>query len=431
MHSILIKNGYVVDPANQRDGVMDVLIEGGAIKEVAAGIKAEAEQVIDATGLTVTPGLVDLQVHLREPGREDRETIETGSRAALKGGVSTVVAMPNTTPAADNQSVIEFVLKRAREVGLINVLPTGTISKGQQGDTLAELWELKQSGAVAVTDDGFDVADPHLLRRALEYAATHGMLVMCHCETAALTAGGVMHEGWVSTQLGLPGTPAVSEDLAVARNIMLAELTGARLHLLHNSTAGAVAAIAQAKERGLKNVTAEVSVQHFALSDEECIGYNTDAKMYPPLRSREHIEAVIAAIKDGTVDALTTDHAPHIEPDKLLPFADAAMGSVGLETSFAAMYTYLVAPGHITLSEGVALMSHKPAAIVRSDRGTLSVGAPADVALFDTDTKWTIDPTQLQSKGKNCVFKHKTLTGKAKHVIVGGEMKMQDEQILQ
>lgn len=431
MHSILIKNGHVVDPANQRDGVMDVLIEDGVIKEVAADITAEAEQVIDATDLTVTPGLVDLQVHLREPGREDRETIETGSRAALKGGVSTVVAMPNTTPAADNQSVIEFILKRAREVGLINVLPTGTISKGQQGDTLAELWELKQSGAVAVTDDGFDVVNPHLLRRALEYAATHDMLVMCHSETEALTAGGVMHEGWVSTQLGLAGTPAVSEDLAVARNIMLAELTGARLHLLHNSTAGAVAAIAQAKARGLENVTAEVSVQHFALSDEECLGYNTDAKMYPPLRSREHIEAVIAAIKDGTIDALTTDHAPHIEPDKLLPFADAAMGSVGLETSFAAMYSYLVAPGHITLSEGVALMSCKPATIVRSDRGTLSVGAPADVALFDTDTKWTVDPTQLQSKGKNCVFKHKTLTGKAKHVIVGGEMKMRDEQILQ
>ena len=431
MHSILIKNGHVIDPANQRDGVMDVLIEGDVIKEVAANIRAEAEQVVDATSLTVTPGLVDLQVHLREPGREDRETIETGSRAALKGGVSTIVAMPNTTPAADNQSVIEFVLKRAREVSLVNVLPTGTISKGQQGDTLAELCELKQSGAVAVTDDGFDVADPHLLRRALEYAATHDMLVMCHCETAALTAGGVMHEGWVSTQLGLPGTPDVSEDLAVARNIMLAKLTGARLHLLHNSTAGAVAAIAQAKGRGLSNITAEVSVQHFALSDEECLGYNTDAKMYPPLRSKEHIEVVIEAIKDGTIDALTTDHAPHIEPDKLLPFADAAMGSIGLETSFAAMYTYLVAPGHVTLSEGIALMTHKPAAIVRSDRGTLSVDAPADIALFDTSMQWTVDPSQLQSKGKNCVFKHKTLTGKAKHVIVGGEVKMQDEKILQ
>jgi dihydroorotase len=265
----------------------------------------------------------------------------------------------------------------------------------------------------------------------MEYATTHDMLIMSHCETDALTDGGAMHEGWVSTQLGLPGTPAESEDLAVQKNIMLAQKTGARLHLLHNSTKGAVAAIRAAKAAGAENITAEVSVQHFALTDEECVGYNTDAKMYPPLRSQEHVEAIVAAIKDGTIDALTTDHAPHIEPDKLLPFEHAAMGSVGLETSFAVMYTYLVAPGHISLAEGVALMTHKPAEIIRSDRGTLSEGAPADVTLFDIAKEWTVDPKQLESKGKNCVFKYKTLTAKAKHVIVGGVVKMQDGEILQ
>jgi dihydroorotase len=430
MASILIKQGRLIDPANQRDEVCDILIENGLVADIAPTITKQADKEVNATGLVVTPGLIDLQVHLREPGREDRETIETGSRAALKGGVTTIVAMPNTSPVADNQSVIEFVLKRAKEVNLVNILPTGAITKSQSGDTLSEMWELKRSGAVAVTDDGFDVEDPNLLRRALEYARTHDMLVMCHCETPLLTAGGVMHEGWISTQLGLPGTPAVSEDLAVVRNIMLAEQTGARLHLLHNSTKGAVEAIRQAKKRNSKNITAEVSVQHFALSDEECLGYNTDAKMYPPLRSKEHIGAVIEAIKDGTIDALTTDHAPHIEPDKLLPFIDAAMGSTGLETSFAVMYTYLVKPGHVSLSQGLALMTYKPASIIKVKKGSLEVGADADISIFDIEQEWVVDTKKMESKGKNCVFKNMTLSGKAKHVIVGGALKMQDGAIL-
>jgi dihydroorotase len=253
---------------------------------------------------------------------------------------------------------------------------------------------------------------------------------MSHCETESLTAGGVMHEGWVSTQLGLPGTPDISEDLAVEKNIMLAQKTGARLHLLHNSTKGAVSAIARAKASGATNITAEVSVQHFSLTDEECLRYNTSAKMYPPLRSQDHIEAIISAIKDGTIDALTTDHAPHIEPDKLLPFIDASMGSVGLETSFAVMNTYLVGKGHISLSEGIALMTHKPASIIRINKGSLEVGADADLSIFDMEKQWIVDPRTFESKGKNCVFAGKTLKGKAVHVIVGGEIKMQDEVIL-
>jgi len=430
MTSILIQNGRVVDPYNNLDEISDILVIDGMIAKVTPEIADESDQVIDATGLVVAPGLVDLQVHFREPGREDRETIETGSRAALKGGVTTAVAMPNSTPTADNQAVIEFILKRAAETGLINILPTGAITSGQSGSMLSEMSEIKQAGGVAVTDDGNDVQNPAILRRAMEYAKTHDMLIMSHCETDSLTDGGVMHEGWVSTQLGLPATPAISEDLAVAKNIMLAELTGARLHLLHNSTAGAVAAIKSAKARGATNITAEVSVQHFALSDEQCLGYNTDAKMYPPLRSADHVAAIVVAIKDGTIDALTTDHAPHIEPDKLLPFEHAAMGSVGLEISFAVMYSYLVEPGHISLSEGIALMSHKPAAIIRSNRGTLSEGAPADISIFDIKKTWTVDPMLLESKGKNCVFKQMKLTGKAKHVLVGGELQMQDERIL-
>ena len=317
MGTILITNGRLVDPKNNRDEVTNVLIKNGTIAEIGCAATTVADQVLDATGLIVAPGLIDLQVHFREPGREDKETIETGSRAAVKGGVTTAVAMPNSNPKADNQSVIEFVIKRAREVGLINIFPTGAITKGQAGDTLAEMRELKHAGAVAVTDDGVDVQDALLLRRAMEYAKTHDLLLMSHCETDTLTAGGVMHEGWVSTQLGLPGIPAVSEDLAVEKNLMLAKLTGARLHLLHNSTAGAIDSIRRAKAAGCDNITAEVSVQHFALTDEMCLGYNTDAKMYPPLRSQEHVVAIIEAIKDGTIDALTTDHAPHIEPEKL------------------------------------------------------------------------------------------------------------------
>jgi dihydroorotase len=430
MSRLLIKNGRLIDPKNNRDEITNLLIVDGVMAEVGCAATTVADTTLDATGLVVAPGLVDLQVHFREPGREDKETIETGSRAALKGGVTTAVAMPNSTPKADNQSVIEFVIKRAKEVGLINIFPTGALTKGQAGEVLSEMRELKQAGAVAVTDDGVDVQDMGLLRRAMEYAKTHDLLVMSHCETDTLTAGGVLHEGWVSTQLGLPGIPAISEDLAVEKNIALAKLTGARLHLLHNSTAGAVDAIRRAKAAGATNITAEVSVQHAALTDEACLGYNTDAKMYPPLRSKEHVEAIIEAIKDGTIDALTTDHAPHIEPEKLLPFVDAAMGSTGLETSFAVMYTYLVKPGHITLSEGLALMTHKPAEIIRMKKGSLEVGADADITLFDLSEDWIVDPKHMESKGKNCVFKNLTLSGRAKHVVVGGVLKMQDGEIL-
>ena len=422
MTNLLIKNGTIVDPANGLDTKADLLIENGKIAKIGPNLSANVE-TLDAAGLTLTPGLIDMQVHLREPGREDKETLETGSRAALAGGITSVVAMPNTRPIADNQTVIEFVVKRARELDLINIYPSGAITKGQEGALLAEINEMKNSGAIAITDDGTDVQNENVLRRALQYAKTCDILLMSHCEINALTDGGVMHEGWVSTQLGLPATPAVAEDLAVRKNIMLANLCNARLHLLHNSTIGATEAIREAKRKGHKNITAEVSVQHFALTDEECLGYNTNAKMYPPLRSREHIEAIIEGIKDDTYDAFTTDHAPHIEPEKLLPFQDATFGSTGLETSFAVMNTYLVKAGHIAFSKGISKMSAEPARILRLAKGTLSLGADADIAIFDTAKEWTVDSRLGFSKGKNCIFHGKKLTGKAIHTIVGGKIK--------
>jgi dihydroorotase len=430
MSTILIKNGRVIDPSNFLDETTNILIADGKIKKIGTNIRPKADQVIDATGLVVTPGLIDLQVHFREPGREDKETIETGSRAALKGGVTSVVTMPNTNPIIDNQAVIEFIINRARELNLINVYPAGAISQKQEGFLLAEIWEMKNSGAVAITEDGLDIQNEGLLRKAFEYAKTHDFLVMSHCETNSLTEGGVMHEGLISAALGLPGTPAASEDLAVHKNIYLAELTGARLHLLHNSTKGAVELIKAAKKRRLAPISAEVSVQHFALTDEECLNYNTNSKMYPPLRSEEHRQAIIKAIQEGVIDCLTTDHAPHIEPDKLKPFEDAAFGSVGLETSFAVVNTYLLATDLLSLSAAIKLMTINPAQIIGLDRGHLSVGAVADIALFDLEEEWTVNSKELESKGKNSVFNGKKLQGKAQVVIRGGEVKLENGTIV-
>ncbi|MDA9129427.1 dihydroorotase, partial [Candidatus Gracilibacteria bacterium] len=391
MKSTLIKNGRVIDPANQHDEVVDIFIRYGLIQDIGKNILQDADEIIDAEGLTVIPGLIDMQVHLREPGREDQETIESGCKAALAGGVTSIVCMPNTNPVADNQAVIEYVTSRANTLNLARVYPTGSITQGQKGNKISEMSELKNAGAIAVTDDGLDVQDENILLRAMQYAKNTDILLMSHCETNNLTNGGIMHEGWVSTQMGVPGVSAMTEDMAVYKNILLAEETGARLHLLHNSTAGAMRAIREAKTRGAKNITAEVTVQHFSLSDEACLGYNTNAKMYPPLRSQRHIDAVIQAIKDDTIDVFTTDHAPHTEPDKLKPFSDAPNGFVGLETSFAVMNTYLVEKNHISLSKGVEKMTSSPAKILGITGGTLSLGAPADIAIFDLNRKWIVN----------------------------------------
>lgn len=423
MSTLRIHGGHVIDPKNGIDDVVDILVSDGKVAKVGKGLKEKADKSIDAKGLIVTPGLVDIHVHFREPGREDKETLETGSRAALAGGVTSVVTMPNLSPVADNQTVIEFILKRARELDLVNIYPAGSITKGEAGSVLAEINELKNSGAILITDDGLDIQHEGLLKRAMEYAKTCGIMVMSHCETKDLTEDGVMHEGWVSTQLGLSGASALAEEMGVYKNILIAEETGARFHLTHNSSVGGIRAIREAKKRGAKNITADSSVQHFSLTDEECMGYNTNAKMYPPLRSQEHLDAVIAGIKDDTIDALTTDHAPHIEPEKLKSFQDAAFGTTGLETSFGAMHTYLVKPGHVSLSKGIEKMTIGPAQVIGIDKGHLSVGADADVALFDTKEEWVVDEKKFFSKGKNSVFIGKKLTGKAVCTIVGGKVK--------
>lgn len=429
--SILIKNGHVIDPANNRDEVLDILIEWTKIKKVGKSLAVEADEIIDATGLVVTPGLIDMQVHFREPGREDKETIETWSRACLAWGITSVVTMPNTHPTVDWQSQVRYIINRSKELDLINVYPSWAITKKLEWNELSEMWEMKQSGVVAVTDDGHDVQDEWLLLRAMKYAKTHDMLLMSHCECEDLTEDGVMHEWWVSTQLGLPGTSDVTEDMSVWKNILLAEKSGCRFHLLHNSTKWAMDAIRIAKkEKKLTNISAEVSVQHFALTDEECFGYNTNAKMYPPLRSHDHVDAVVEAIREWLIDAFTTDHAPHTEPDKMKSFQDASFWSTWVETSFAVMNTYLVETGHIPLVEGIRMMTSGPARIIRIDKWTLSEWADADIALFDTKQEWIVNPEKSYSKGKNCIFNGKKLTGKAVYTLVGGRVKMKDGSIL-
>lgn len=430
MKDILIKKGRIIDPVNNRDEITDIYIRDGYICELWNNLFFDAEKVIDATGLTLTPGLIDMQVHLREPGREDQETIESWCRAALAGWITSIVCMPNTNPVADNQSVIEYVISKARGLDLARVYPTGSITKWQKWNEISEMSELRNAGAIAVTDDGVDVQDENILLRAMQYAKNTDLLLMSHCETSNLTNEGVMHEGWVSTQMWVPGVSAITEDMAVYKNILLAEETWARLHLLHNSTSWAMRAIREAKLRGAKNITAEVTVQHFSLTDEACLWYNTNAKMYPPLRSQKHIDAVIQAIQDDTIDAFTTDHAPHTQPDKLKPFSDAPNGFVWLETSFAVTNTYLVEKKHISLSKAIEKMTSWPAKILGIPWGTLSVWSPADIAIFDTQQKWTVDEKKFFSKWKNSPYIWKELTWKAIYTIVGWEVKFEKWEIL-
>lgn len=416
----LIKNGHVVDPANKRDGSMDVLIKDGKIADVKPNIKEKANKTIDAQGLLVTPGLVDIHVHIREPGREDKETIETGLRAALAGGITSVVSMPNTTPVTDSQSMVEFQIKRARELGLANLYPSGAITKESKGKELTHIWEMKNSGIVALSDDGFDVQDEGIMRKAMEYAKTHDLVIMNHCEVASLSGDGVMHEGTVSTRLGLPGIPAVAEELSVQKILSLAEYTGARVHITHVSTARSIEIIREYKARGV-HVTAETCPQYFSLTDEACEGYNTMAKMYPPLRPESDRNAIIEALKDGTLSVIATDHAPHTRFEKLQPFDLAAKGTTGLETSFAVAYTYLVKTKHLSLSQLIATMTSQPAQVVSIPKGTLTVGADADVSLFDLSTQWTVETEKLQTKGGNCIFDGMKLTGKAVKTFVAGQ----------
>ena len=441
MSSLLIRGGRVLDPASGLDMASgDILIEDGRVAAVGPDLTERAStgsartdlKVIDASGLVVCPGFVDLHTHLRDPGFEYKETIETGTRAAARGGFTTVCAMPNTEPPIDSRSVVDYVLGRAAEAGVVRVLPIGCVTKGRAGRQLAELGELAEAGCVAFSDDGAPVADAAVMRRALEYASTFDTPVVDHCEDPQL-AGGVMHEGWVSTRLGLQGIPAASEESAIARDLALAAQTGARLHIAHVSTAGGVELVRRAKAAGVR-VTAEVTPHHLALTHEAVmhregesgLAYDTNAKMYPPLRRPEDVAACIEGLRDGTIDAVATDHAPHAVQEKLCEFDAAAFGMSGLETAFALAMT-AVEIGALSLERLVEALTIGPVRALGLDRrvpglGTLAVGASGDVVLLDPKREWLVDPEAFASKGKNTPLGGRRLRGQVVATAYAGEV---------
>jgi dihydroorotase len=402
------------------DHVADLLIQDGQIVAAGRGLgQPDGADTMDASGLVVAPGLVDLHTHLREPGQEDRETIATGALAAAVGGFTAICAMPNTDPPIDNQSAVGFVVKQAGAAAAARVYPIGAVSLGQKGEQLAEFGEMVGAGAVAVSDDGHPVATGHLMRTALEYARTFGIPVADHCEERSLAQNGVMHEGLVATRLGLKGIPAAAEEIIVARDILLAGHTGGRVHLCHMSTRGSVELIRRAKDRHLP-VTAEACPHHFALTHEACDGYNTNAKMNPPLREPEDVDAIRQGLKDGTIDAIATDHAPHHYDAKEREFDDAPFGIVGLETAFGLGLTVLVAGGVLTLPQLIARMSTVPARIFGLPGGSLAPGRPADLVVFDPQATWRVDPARFRSKSRNSPFAGWELKGRVVRTVVGG-----------
>jgi len=407
----LLKGGHVVDPSQGIDGRADVLVRDGKIVAVGPNIAVSDEtEVFAADGFVVAPGFVDVHVHLREPGKEDAETIATGAMAAAVGGFTSVCAMPNTDPVTDNQAAVGFILKQAREANAARVYPIGAVTVGQRGERLAEIGKMVAAGAVAVSDDGRPVLSSHLMRTALEYAQTFGVPVADHCEDPALAQGGVMHEGLTSTRLGLRGIPAAAEDIMVARDILLAELTGGHVHLCHMSTRGSVELIRRGKERGVR-VTAEATPHHFTLTDEACAGYDTHAKMNPPLREAADVRAILEGLADGTIDAVATDHAPHAVQEKLCEFDEAANGIIGLETALS-----LSLRAGVPIERLVEALTIGPVRALGLERwapgiGTLSMGAPADLVIFDPSQEWTVERETIASKGKNTPVLGQTLRG--------------------
>jgi dihydroorotase len=412
----------MIDPSRGVDETSDLLLTDGKVEASGRGLgRPDDAEVLDASGMIVAPGLIDVHVHLREPGQEDLETVATGAMAAAAGGFSAVCAMPNTDPVTDNQAAVGFIVSQAQRACKARVYPIGAISLGQKGRQLAEFGELVGAGAVAVSDDGKPVVSSHLMRTALEYARTFGIPVADHCEDPTLAAGGAMHEGIVSTRLGLKGVPAAAEEIMVARDILLAELTGGHVHLCHMSTRGSVELIRRAKDKGLR-VTAEACPHHFTLTHEACEGYDTNAKMNPPLREPEDREAVRQALTDGTIDVVCTDHAPHHYDAKEREFDDAPNGIIGLETSLGLALTELVGGGLLDLRTLVLRMSTQPARIFNLPGGTLGNGAPADVVVFDPTVEWTVDPNTFYSKSRNTPFAGRRLTGRAEATIVRGQV---------
>ena len=419
---VLLKGGRIVDPSQGMDVVGDVLLRGGVVESCGSSIATpDGAEVVDCSGLVVAPGFIDVHVHLREPGREDVETVASGAHAAVAGGFTGVCAMPNTKPVTDNQATVGFVKRQGDAAGLARVYPYGAISLGQKGETLAEMGEMVGAGAVAFTDDGRPVESAHLMRTALEYARAFNVPVAEHCEDMSLARGGAMNEGVVSARLGLKGIPAEAEEIYVIRDILLARRTGGHIHLCHLSTKGSVELVRWGKERGV-NVTAEVCSHHISLTEDAVEGYNTNAKMNPPLRTASDIEALQQGLADGTIDLLVTDHAPHHYDEKEREFADAPNGIVGLETALGVNCTYLLHRGVLSLSQMVDAMSCKPARVFHLPGGSLARGSVGDVSVFDPARRWVVEPSRFKSKGRNTPYGGHELMGQARVTTVGGRV---------
>ena len=420
MAKILIKGGRVISPAQMIDETCDILIDKGKIAAIGKGLDGKGAEMIDASGKVVTPGLIDIHVHLRDPGLEYKEDIVTGTLSAVTGGFTAVACMPNTKPVNDNQTVTTYIMNKAAKQGHCRVFPIASITKGLDGESMTEMGELKELGVCAVSDDGKPVSNPQLMRRAMEYARPFGITIISHAEDLDLVGSGVMNDGPVATELGLKGIPWVAEDAATAREVMLAEFTGAHLHVAHVSTKGSIEIVRQAKKRGV-NVTCEAAPHHFTLTDEAVRGYNTNAKMNPPLRSAEDREAVRQGIADGTVDAIATDHAPHHIDEKNVEFNLAMNGIVGLETALPLTLS-LVEDGLIDLPKAVALLTSGPAAVLGLPLGQLKEGDAADLTVIDPGLEWTVDAKKLASKSKNTPFDGWLMKGAALYTIVAGKI---------
>ncbi|MFA5118728.1 MAG: dihydroorotase [Candidatus Omnitrophota bacterium] len=422
--SLLIKNGRVVDPANKIDEVRDVLVEGSRISRVASGIKVKADTSLDASGMIVMPGLVDMHVHLREPGREDKENIASGTRAALKGGVTSVLAMPNTNPAMDSVERIAFLQGIIEKTAHTNVFICGAITKGRLGMELTDMSALKKQGIVAVSDDGASVDSEALMVEALKNARENNVAVICHCEDKSQSAGGVVNLGSISTRLGLRGISRESEYARIERDIQLAEKADAAVHIAHVSCKESVEIIARAKKRGIR-VTAETAPHYFSLSEESLLGYDTNLKMNPPLRTKEDVAAVKKGLKDGTIDAIASDHAPHTEHEKAIEFDRAEFGVIGLETELAVSITELIVPGIICWDALAAALSLNPARILGVNKGTLSIGSDADIIVVSPDQKWSVQKENIASLSKNSAFLGKNLSGVVTYTICNGKVAYQ------
>ena len=418
---LLITGGRIIDPANQVDMTGDVFIEDGLIKEVSPAIVVDNAEVLDAKGLIVCPGFIDMHVHLREPGLEYKETIATGVRAAAVGGFTTVCCMTNTDPVCDNRAVASFIVDTARRQELVNVHPIGCITKGQKGQEITEMAALVDAGCVGVSDDGKPVINAEVMRRALEYALMFDLPVISHSEDTNLSEGGQMHEGYYSTLFGLKGIPAAAEEVMVARDIRLSGMTGSKLHIAHISTRGSLELIREAKKAGLR-VSCEATPHHLTLTDKELSTYDTDYKVNPPLRSQDHVEALIAGLGDGTVDCLATDHAPHEIEVKDCEFNLASFGIAGLETAIPVIFEYLVNSGRVDLTTVVKAWTVGPAKVLGLDRGTLTPGKAADVTIIDPDASQQVDPQLFQSKGKNNPYRGQFLKGWPYATLVGGKV---------